>query len=113
MNSPDSPQIVGLTDGLIIDDDAVVGRNLTIVGYLVDSSADVGSVRLTLDGNTKVEGVEPYALFGDIGDDFLGGFEVSEGRSSLDVTLYENNGARGPMVEDFSLNFSVQDSDLF
>ena len=106
-------QIVGLTDGLIIDDDAVAGRNLTIVANLIDSDANVGSVRLTLDGNTKVEGVEPYALFGDIGDDFLGGFQANTGKKSLDVTVYENNGARGPVLEDFSLNFYVQDLDLF
>ena len=105
-------QIVGLTDGLIIDDDAVAGRNLTVVANLIDSTSSVGSVRLTLDGNTKVEGVEPYALFGDIGDDFLGGFQANTGKKSLDVIVYENNGARGPVLEDFSLNFYVQDLDL-
>ena len=105
-------QIVGLTDGLIIDDDAVAGRNLTIVGNLIDSHADVGSVRLSLDGTSKVEGVEPYALFGDIGDDFLGGFQVNAGSKSLDVTVYENGGGRGPELEDFTLNFSVQDLDF-
>ncbi|MEO0363448.1 MAG: hypothetical protein AAF322_20165, partial [Pseudomonadota bacterium] len=56
--------IAPLLDGTRIEASAL-GDETTIAATLADGAADVGSVRLSYDGASRIENVEPYALFGD------------------------------------------------
>lgn len=103
-----------LRDGAKLSSSDLAGRNnITLSAEAIgSSSADVGSVRLELDGRfSRVESAEPYALFGDKNGDFLGGTQLSDGTHSLTLTAYSGKGGNGSVLEQVTLSFEVGDYD--
>jgi|GEM_PF-4706645 len=82
------------------------------VSLVVSSDADgLESVSLDLNGETgRIENFAPYALFGDSGDDFLGGIALNEGNQTLSVAGYSQNRGQGEVLFDTEIVFSVVDT---
>ncbi|MBX2855419.1 MAG: hypothetical protein KTR21_10540 [Rhodobacteraceae bacterium] len=83
-----------------LDAASLVGANLAIEARL-NTGEDVESFVFLIDDTPlQVENVEPYALFGDLGGDFLSG-EFPGGASVLTVQAYsEDNGGGELLAED-------------
>ena len=66
------------------------------------------SIRLDLNNGqiTKIENIEPYALFGDTNGDFNGG-SIPLGDNTLDFELYSKNKAQGELLDTVKLNFTL------
>ncbi|NQZ45034.1 MAG: BspA family leucine-rich repeat surface protein [Flavobacteriaceae bacterium] len=103
----DTDMIIGtLTDGEQIVVNSLPTMNLSIEAV---TTADVESVRMTLNGpisNARTESVAPYALFGDMAGDFMGmGFAV--GDYTINAVPYSGNGLGGTMGTPLSIDFSL------
>lgn len=86
-------------------------QNLAIAALIADeatSLGSIGSVKLDLNNGqvTKVENVEPYALFGDVSGDFFGG-SLPQGNHTIVFELYAQKGAKGPLLEAIAVSFTV------
>ncbi|MEL6370544.1 MAG: DUF5060 domain-containing protein [Pseudomonadota bacterium] len=69
-----------------------------------------GSVRLSYDGTSRVENVEPYALFGDDTDgDFFGGTDFGAGNHSVEITVYEGKNGNGSVLGSFAVDFTIEE----
>ncbi|MEM1264508.1 MAG: hypothetical protein AAGI50_00665 [Pseudomonadota bacterium] len=72
-------------------------------------AANVGSVALSLNGAApRVENGAPYALFGDLGGDFVGG-TLTAGAHDLSVTLYAGANGTGASTT-LDLSFDAQET---
>ncbi|QPH54877.1 Ig-like domain-containing protein [Pontivivens ytuae] len=79
-----------LADGMEVDISALTDGQFSVEA--VPESGEATRVRLTLDdGATRTEGMAPYALFGDIGDDITGR-TLEPGDHSVAVTVLGANG---------------------
>ena len=95
-----------------IEASTLEGRNVTIAAFVPEDSVFFGkvdSVHLDFDkGNiTRIENVEPYALFGDVNGNFFQGSELSAGQKTIELELYSKNNLGGDLVGKVSLDFSV------
>lgn len=75
--------------------------------FAMDVAGDginVGAVRLSYEDHTHLERVEPYALFGNYGDNYLGGTDFERGSHTVDVDVL---GANRQLIESFDLMFEV------
>ena len=110
--------IAPLFDGAVIDIGAQPNETLSLAVY-VDDPAYSGATQLTLTEVTalgapgeivgsRVETVEPYALFGDKLGDFAPGRGLQDGAYRLDVVFYESRDASGPITETLSLDFAIE-----
>ena len=95
---------VGPTGGEFLDPAFLESGAATIGVDLAPTAPVVGSMRLTVGGFTKTEGVAPYALFGDSGGDFAGGLVLAEGDHTLRLEVFDDGGAA---MADFFLDFIV------
>lgn len=96
-----------LQDGAKMNLGALDTRNLSITA--TTSPAVVGSVKFVLDGTTlPIEGVAPYALFGDKGGKFTP-WTPTVGTHTLEATAYPASGAAGTPGATVSRTFTVSD----
>ncbi len=109
----DTDQTVSqLGDGSSVDGSLTDGRPLTIVATSQDGAPQIGSVKLTVDGvGSRVENVEPYALFGDDGKgDFFGGQKLTEGTYSAELVVFDGQKGSGSVLETVTFEFTVGDT---
>jgi len=97
------------TDELIMelaDGDEIAAADLgdMAVFYATSDDADVASVSLTFQGDTNVEKVTPYALFGDIEGDFNRGLELEAGDYTLEYAAYDDDGS---VLENSQIDFTL------
>ncbi|MEO0824678.1 MAG: ExeM/NucH family extracellular endonuclease [Cyanobacteria bacterium J06642_9] len=91
------------------------GRNVTIAAFVPDDSvfANVESMFLELnDGQvTQTENVEPYALFGNNGNNYRGGGVglLPQGDNTIEFDLYAQNRLRGDLLGTVTRNFTIID----
>ncbi|MEL6107075.1 MAG: tandem-95 repeat protein [Planctomycetota bacterium] len=101
--------------GSTIDSDLVSGRRVTLFaveGVTADAERiESASLRLN-DGRTRIENVTPYALGGDRNGDFIRGIQLEDGTHQLAVSFYDQNRARGNLLEEVDLVFQVLETDL-
>lgn len=109
INADSDTDLMPLIDGMEINIDDLPTTNLDI---RVNTSNDVESVRMTLSGALSrgwTENTAPFALFGNIGTDYLG-TEFVAGSYSVSTTPYSLNSLRGiagaPLTITFQLNAS-------
>ncbi|MCL6275682.1 PKD domain-containing protein, partial [Muricauda sp. 2012CJ35-5] len=110
IDSSTNSELLELSDGLQID------ANLTD-GVLLNIRANtnppiVGSVRLQLTGaltRSSTENVAPYALYGDLGGNYLG-TNFPSGNYTLSATPYSGSNLSGIEGETVTINFSIVDS---
>ena len=86
--------------------------NLTTITAIANSEhpdADaIGSVKLqVLNGASKVENVEPFALFGDSGGDYSGGTTFNAGIHTVTLTAYSGQNASGTVLDTITQSFTV------
>lgn len=63
---------------------------------------------LSLDGGpSRLENVEPYAVFGDIQGDFQGGVPLADGAHTFSVDVFAGPGASGGIVRAADFSFTV------
>ncbi|MEM6487702.1 MAG: Ig-like domain-containing protein [Pseudomonadota bacterium] len=86
--------------------DQVAGRQLAVVADLLDESAPVGSVRIESPVAVQVENLAPYAEFGDLGGDLIGGRSLAVGRHDYAIDVFAGAGASGLLRE--SVDFSIR-----
>jgi hypothetical protein len=118
-----SDLLVGLYDadndtliGFIEEGDTLLaselaGREVTIAAFVDNSSVfsgQVESVFLNLnDGQiTRVENVEPYALFGDTNQNYVGG-SLPQGDNTLVFELYSDNQLKGDLLATVNRSFTI------
>jgi len=107
--------ISSLEDGSTINESIIANRNLSI-GVTVSEDRGlaeaIGSMSLSLnDGSfSRVENVEPYALFGDKGGDFLSGDLVLGSHNKLSFNLYSDDNANGNLLGTVNVGFAVSSS---
>ncbi|MEO0623508.1 MAG: Ig-like domain-containing protein [Pseudomonadota bacterium] len=101
-------KVVDVVNGSVLDADDLSAAGKLSVGLLAaDGAPEIGSIKLDYDGHTRIENVEPYALFGDIKGDFKGGTTFEEGDHTVGVTIYEDEKGRGDVIAEFDLEFTV------
>ncbi|MFK7811730.1 MAG: Ig-like domain-containing protein [Maribacter sp.] len=74
--------------------------------------SNTNSVRLTLSGaqsNSRVEGVAPYALYGDINGNYVA-VNFSNGSYSIRAIAYSGSNGTGSVIADTTISFSVGSS---
>ena len=105
--------VAELSNGAKLSKDDISGKTLSISAEAFDhSSAEIGSVRLQLDGKyNNVENVAPYALFGDKNGDFLGGQKLSDGTHFATITAYSGKSGKGSIIDEVTIQFQVGDYD--
>lgn len=99
--------ITSLSDGDVLDADLFDGRNVSIAAYHVDDDSPVESVQLTLGAQSRLENVEPYALFGDTNGDFFDGMTLEDGVQELKVSAYDKDKGSGDLLEALTLQFTI------
>ncbi|MEO1457571.1 MAG: Ig-like domain-containing protein [Pseudomonadota bacterium] len=101
-------KVMALIDGSTIDASDLVGHGRLSIGFTATADApEIGSVRLRYDGGEQVENVTPYALFGNIGDNFRGGTQFEPGLHEIDVAVFADRNAGGELLETFVFEFEV------
>ena len=86
----------------------LAGRDMTIVAESKDPGVSIGSVELSLGSEfSRVENIEPYALFGDKNGDLYDGAEVAPGDYTLALTVYSKKGGKGDVLEQNEFSLSV------
>jgi hypothetical protein len=109
----DTDQILAeLVEGSRIDSALLTDHSLTIMATANTGHSAAGSiesVRLTFDEGvaTRVENVEPYALFGDQNGDVAGGLNLDTGQHKITFDLYGADGAQGNLLAADSVSFFV------
>lgn len=99
--------ITTLEDSLVINLDTLSSSNLSI--EIVDASNQTQSVKMNLSGaitKTSIENVAPFALFGNIGDDFVGR-EFMPGTYTIEGTAYTEQDLAGAASQNFSVSFRL------
>ncbi|WP_299508472.1 hypothetical protein [uncultured Roseobacter sp.] len=71
------------------------------------AAKDIGSVKLTLGDQTRVENVSPYALFGDKNGNFLPGESFESGTYELAVEVYAGARATRDLLFAETIDFSI------
>ncbi len=107
VNTDTDTEIGPIQDGDVIDLATLTTHHLNVVAITTPSV--VGSVRLALSGatsNMRTENVAPYALFGDIGGNFLSG-NFNLGNHTLTATPFAMTNATGQMGQPLTINFEV------
>ncbi|WP_420335594.1 Ig-like domain-containing protein [Roseibium sp.] len=104
--------IAALNDGDVLAADLFEGRNVSIAAYHIDADSPVESVQLTLGSQTRLENVEPYALFGDTRGDFYDGMTLEAGSQNLQYSAYSEDKGNGDLLETMTLQFTVEDTGL-
>lgn len=79
-----------------------IGDNATF--YAMTESELVETVRLTFEGQSTTERVEPYALFGDVNGDFKKGLDLDPGAYALEAEAFDTSGM---LVDTIELQFDV------
>ena len=100
-DSRSNETLADITNGGVLDSDALDGRDLTAYAVVADGTS-VGSVRFAADGDYRgiVENISPFALFGDVNGDYrVGGGGVFDDESAdLRLTAYSQSGGRGDVL---------------
>ncbi|MEM9536646.1 MAG: hypothetical protein AAGA40_13365, partial [Cyanobacteria bacterium P01_E01_bin.45] len=55
----------------------------------------------------RVENTEPYALFGDIKQDYFAGGAIPVGTNTLSLELYSQDKGRGDLLASVQIDFSI------
>ena len=104
---------LGIGDTQILASE-VEGVDLTIAAVVPNDSPFFGTVEsMHLDLNngavTKIENIQPYALFGDNprGDLNPGNFVLEEGQNTIVFDLYSANRLKGDLLGTVSRTFSI------
>ncbi|WP_299363849.1 N,N-dimethylformamidase beta subunit family domain-containing protein [uncultured Paracoccus sp.] len=102
-----------LQDGSVITAGSLTDRTTLLVqvdptGALAGTAR---SMRLTLTGGgqtyTTTDQSSPYTLFGDRGDDLLGGVTLAPGSYLFQVQVYSKPSGKGTLLGTYDVNFSV------
>jgi len=93
--------------GQNVDKSMLGDRSVTLVALPKDGQNGVESVELAYNGESRVENVEPYALFGDRDGDFLDGAIFGNGGHAVSVSVYGGKNGNGPMLEETVVDFTV------
>ncbi|MEL6977734.1 MAG: hypothetical protein AAGM38_03530 [Pseudomonadota bacterium] len=101
-----SETLAALADDEEIPAALLAGREVTVFAEATGGVA-LGSVKLTVDGHTRLENAEPYALFGDKDGDFFGGRGFEPGVSTIEAVAYAGRGGSGGVLERAKLSFEV------
>jgi hypothetical protein len=86
-------------------------NNLTIAAVVVEGSLDVESMALNLfnpeyGSITRIENVEPYALFGDRDGDYFNG-SLPLGANTLMLESFSQDNGKGLLVDTFTVDFTL------
>jgi len=101
--------LIELADGATINSASYNGHSLSVVAVADTTASGIQSIRMGLDGGqSRVEDVEPYALFGDRSGDLRGGLTAGEHNVKFD--FYDADGARGTHLGSDSISFTVASS---
>ncbi|MEO0488021.1 MAG: hypothetical protein AAFZ49_00510, partial [Cyanobacteria bacterium J06659_2] len=94
----------------------LAGKNVTIASFVPDDSLLFGQVEsMFLDLNdgqvTQTENVEPYALFGNNGNNYRGGGVglLPQGDNTIEFDLYSRNNLNGDLLGTIARNFTIVD----
>ncbi|MEM8818178.1 MAG: Ig-like domain-containing protein [Pseudomonadota bacterium] len=80
---------------------------ITVYGTEKPGSDAVESVTYAYGGKTQVENFDPYAVFGDLEEDFLEGSGFASGPNVIDVTVHAGPDGTGAVLEEFELSFTA------
>ncbi len=105
----DTDEIIAPVNGSSFSLADLQDRPVTVFAVPRAGAPEIGSVRLEAPGiDNQLENVSPYALFGDIDEDFNTGAVLSEGNYPVNVTVYSGSDGSGAVLETLSLNFTVE-----
>ncbi|WP_299153595.1 hypothetical protein [uncultured Tateyamaria sp.] len=102
--------IATLTPGEAISEDLLAGKDVTLSVEVNDATLadEVGSMRLNLGDQTRLENVEPYALFGDSNGDFLTGEALSAGTFEFSFDVFSGARGQGETLLSETVSFSIE-----
>ena len=109
-------------DGSVINENDILGRDITFVATIPTDSPLFGqaeSMILNLNEGqiTKIENVEPYAMFGNDGNDFFGGNLQLDASNTISFDVYSKDRTGvwwkdllfgGELLDSFDFNFTVE-----
>jgi hypothetical protein len=99
-------KVIGeLTEGARIVLPGLANRSLAVKAVFTDGA--VQSVRFELNGaTTAIESYEPYAMFGDNGNDLFGRW-FGSGQQTVVATAFARDGAKGDELAKLAVNFTL------
>ncbi|MEM9757106.1 MAG: hypothetical protein AAF914_13975, partial [Pseudomonadota bacterium] len=114
VDTEDNEELLALGEKTIVHEGLVSGRPISVAAEIDESRMDVESARMSLDGrDVRVENVEPYALFGDLSRDYLGGMDLEAGDAhDIGVRYFGADRARGPELGTDTLRLEVQGAEM-
>lgn len=102
-----------IEDGDTIETGGLLPQNLTIAAFLPEGSSladKVQSIALNLNEGqvTRIENVEPYALFGDdTHSNFFAGSGITKEANRIEFELYDQDKAKGILLDTLSIDFTL------
>ncbi len=109
VDASDQTELATLTDGVAVTLDDPADGDYAIRANVEDGSA-VGSVYLQLTGERSVsrtEGIAPYSLYGDGGENALSGGTLPVGSYALQATAYSQGNQSGDELGTLAVSFTV------
>ncbi|WP_299555742.1 hypothetical protein [uncultured Tateyamaria sp.] len=102
--------IVTLTPGDTNSESLLSGKDVTLSIEVNDpaSAEEIGSMRLTLGDQTRLESVEPYALFGDVNGDFRSGETLTPDTFEFSFDVFSGARGQGETLLSETISFSVE-----
>jgi len=100
-------EIAELTDGTLVDPAAVSGRPTALFAVPAAGAGEIGSVRITHNGESRVENASPYAQFGDSGGDLEGDAGFGMGMHEVLFEVYAEKNGQGALLESRMVSFSI------
>lgn len=91
-------------NGEIVSFADLSGRVSIFANDVDDDNIDVSAVRLSYGDHQRVESFEPYALFGNKGDDFWGGQTFEKRRHEIEVDILDSD---RKVIESFDFVFEI------
>ncbi|MEM9962995.1 MAG: hypothetical protein AAF882_18395, partial [Pseudomonadota bacterium] len=104
--------IAEIEDGGMLDASLIDGRKITVYAEVEDGDGTptIGSMKMSYGDQTQIENYEPYALFGNLDEDFLRGQTMPDGDQEIEIEIFSKKNGKGTLLETVTLDFEVKDS---
>lgn len=105
--------LMALRENTVLHNSVLEGRTLSLASEVDEGQLDVESARLSFDGEeTRVENVEPYALFGDRSGDYLGGLEMEpDVTHQIEIDYFGFDQAEGAVIYNDDISLEIDGND--
>ncbi|MEO0701794.1 MAG: DUF5060 domain-containing protein [Pseudomonadota bacterium] len=106
-------KLMELGENTVLHKSVMDGRALSVASEVDEAQLDVASASMSFDGTeTRIENVEPYALFGDRSGDFMGALEMQpDFTHEIKIDYYDERQANGDLIHEDTIWLETDGND--